>query len=94
MSRNNGVKARDRNSALIEIMLLAAVADGNVSDREMQTLIRRVLERPEFEGTRPDELNALVEGSVKTLASARDMQEILASLRERLPDHKNRMLGF
>jgi len=94
MSRNNGVKARDRNSALIEIMLLAAVADGNVSDRGMQTLIRRVLERPEFEGTKPEELNALVEASVKTLASARDMREVLASLRERLPDHKTRMLGF
>ncbi len=94
MSRAEAVRARDRNSALIEIMLLAAVADGKVSDRQMQTLIRRVLERPEFEGTKPEELNALVEGSLKTLASAKDMREVLASLRERLPDHKTRMLGF
>jgi len=94
MSRDNAISPRERNSALIEIMLLAAVADGKVSDREMETLLRRVLERPEFEGTKPEELNALVEGSLKTLASARDMRAVLASLRERLPDHKSRMLGF
>jgi uncharacterized tellurite resistance protein B-like protein len=94
MPRDQAVKPRERNTALIEIMLLAAVADGKVSDREMETLIRRVLERPEFEGTKPEELNAMVEGSLKTLASAKDMRAVLASLRERLPDHKNRMLGF
>jgi uncharacterized tellurite resistance protein B-like protein len=94
MPREQAIKARERNAALIEIMLLAAVADGKVSDREMQTLIRRVLERPEFEGTRSDELNALVERSLKTLASAKDMKEVLASLRDRLPDHKSRMLAF
>ena len=41
----------DRNAALVEVMLLAAMADGGVSPAEMQTLLRRVLERPEFEGT-------------------------------------------
>ncbi len=85
---------RDRNGALVELMLLAAMADGKVSELEMQTLIRRVIERPEFEGTRPDDLNALVEKSVARLAGAHDLQEILKSLRERLPDHKTRMLGF
>ena len=51
LSRDNAISPRERYSALIEIMLLAAVADGKVSDREMETLLRRVLERPEFEGT-------------------------------------------
>src|SRR5215470_8822872 len=94
MSSEDGVKARDRRSALIEIMLLAAVADGHASDRQMQALIRRVRERPEFEATRVDELNGLVEGSLKKLASAKDWRGVLASLRERLPDHKSRMLAF
>ncbi len=94
MSRDNGVKTRDRNSALIEIMLLAAVADGQVSDRQLETLIRRVRERPEFEGTKADELNDLIEGSLKKLASAKDLRAVLASLRDRLPDHKSRMLAF
>jgi uncharacterized tellurite resistance protein B-like protein len=89
------VKARkERNAALVEMMLLAAMADGRVSQRELQTLLRRVIERPEFEGTRPDELNALVEASAQRLSAAHDLEEILASLRARLPNHKNRMLAF
>ncbi len=95
MAREQAVNARkQRNAALVETMLLAAMADGSVSQREMQTLLRRVIERPEFEGTRPDELNALVESSAQHLAEAKDLQQILASLRTRLPDHKNRMLAF
>jgi uncharacterized tellurite resistance protein B-like protein len=95
MAREEVLKSRrERNGALIEAMLLAAIADGRVSQVEMQTLLRRVLERPEFEGTRPDELNALVESSAARLASAQDLEEILRSLRQRLPDHKNRMLAF
>ncbi len=95
MPRDQALKARkDRNAALVECMLLAAMADGKVSDVELRTLLRRVIERPEFEGTRADELNHLVEASVKKLAGARDLEQILASLRDRLPDHKNRMLAF
>ena len=95
MAREQAVKARkERNAALVEAMLLAAMADGSVSQLEMQTLLRRVLERPEFEGTQPEELNALVESSAERLSKAQDLEEILTSLRERLPDHKNRMLAF
>jgi uncharacterized tellurite resistance protein B-like protein len=95
MAREQAVKARkERNAALVEVMLLAAMADGRVSQLEMQTLLRRVIERPEFEGTRPDELNALVESSAQRLSQAHDLEEILASLRARLPNHKNRMLAF
>jgi uncharacterized tellurite resistance protein B-like protein len=70
------------------------MADGKLTEAGIQAIIRRVLERPEFEGTSPEELNALVERSARTLAGAKDLQEILASLRERLPDHKSRMLAF
>lgn len=95
MARDQVLKARkERNAALVEAMLLAAIADGKVTQGEMQMLLRRVIERPEFEGTRSDELNALVEASVERLASAHDLDEILRSLRDRLPDHKNRMLAF
>lgn len=95
MAREQAVKTRkDRNGALVEAMLLAAMADGRVSQREMQTLLSRVLERPEFEGTKPEELNALVETSATRLSEAKDLEEVLSSLRRRLPDHKNRMLAF
>jgi uncharacterized tellurite resistance protein B-like protein len=95
MAREQAVNARkDRNAALVEVMLLAAMADGKVSQLEMQMLLSRVLERPEFEGTKPDELNALVETSAARLSQAKDLEEVLTSLRRRLPDHKNRMLAF
>jgi uncharacterized tellurite resistance protein B-like protein len=95
MPRDQAVKARrERNRALVETMILAAAADGVVTEREMETLIARILERPEFEGTKTDEIATLVEHSVRALSEAADMQEVLASLRERLPDHKNRMLAF
>ncbi len=95
MPKETALKTRrDRNAALVELMLLAAIADGKVTELEMQTLLRRVIERPEFEGTRSEDLNALVERSVARLAGANDLQEILASMRSRLPDHKTRMLGF
>lgn len=83
-----------RNAALVEAMLLAAISDGRISEIEMRTLLARILERPEFEGTKPEELNALVEASAAKLAAAHDLDEILRSLRERLPNHKSRMLAF
>src|SRR4051794_6248538 len=95
MAREQAVAARkERNAALVETMLLAAMADGRVTQLEMRTLLTRVIERPEFEGTRAEELNALVEHSAQRLSRAKDLEEILRSLRERLPDHKNRMLAF
>jgi uncharacterized tellurite resistance protein B-like protein len=95
MSKEIAIKARnERNAALIECMLLAASADGSISQVEMQALLRRVFERPEFEGTRPEELNALVETSAKKLAHAKDLESVMRSFRERLPDHRTRMLAF
>lgn len=85
---------RERNGALVESMLLAAASDGRLSQRELQALLRRVMERSEFEGTTPEELNALVESSAARLAAARKLDDVLASLRARLPDHKSRLLAF
>ncbi|MBI3180647.1 MAG: tellurite resistance TerB family protein [Myxococcales bacterium] len=95
MPREQAVKARrERNQALVEAMVLAAIADGSVSEREMKTLLGRILERPEFEGTRPDEVAALVDQAVTSLTQASGLEQVLESLRARLPDHKNRMLAF
>jgi uncharacterized tellurite resistance protein B-like protein len=95
MAREAAIAARkNRNAALVEAMVLAAVADGGIAQREMEALIRRVIERPEFEGTKPEELNALIEGSAAKLSHAKKLDDVIASLRERLPDHKNRLLAF
>ncbi|MBK7862099.1 MAG: TerB family tellurite resistance protein [Archangiaceae bacterium] len=95
MPRDEAIAARkNRNAALVEAMVMAAIADGSIAQREMETLIRRVIERPEFEGTRPEELNALIEGSAQKLSHAKKLEDVLASLRQRLPDHKNRLLAF
>ena len=84
----------DRNAALVEVMLLAAMADGQLTESSIQALLRRVLERPEFDGTNPDEISALVEKSVKRLASQSSLESILQRLRDRLPTHQNRLLAF
>lgn len=85
---------RDRNAALLDAMVLAATADGRISAEELKTLLTRVVERPEFEGVAPDELSSLVESSAKRLAQARSLGEILNGLKERLPNHRNRLLAF
>lgn len=85
---------RDRNAALIDAMILAASADGQLRPVEVQTVIQRVIERPEFEGVQATELAGLVEASARRLASARALEDILHGLRERLPDHRNRLLAF
>jgi len=84
----------DRNAALIDAMILAASADGKMQPVEMETLIQRVIERPEFEGTDAQELQRLVEASARRLAGSRGLEEIFSSLRSRLPDHRNRLLAF
>jgi tellurite resistance protein len=84
----------DRNAALVDAMILAASADGAVQPVEMETLIQRVIERPEFEGTDAAELERLVQGSARRLASARGLEDVFSSLRHRLPDHRNRLLAF
>ncbi|MBX7115744.1 MAG: tellurite resistance TerB family protein [Myxococcaceae bacterium] len=84
----------DRNTALIEAMLLAASADGDLSQIELQALLRRVVERPEFEGTKPGDLKAQIELAALSLSKAKKLDDVLASLRARLPDHRNRLLAF
>jgi len=88
-------KARkERNTALIDVMMLAASADGTLHPVELQTMLKRVVERPEFENTKPAELNAMVEASAARLAGAKSLQDIIDSLTRRLPDHRIRLLAF
>jgi tellurite resistance protein len=89
-----GTTRTDRNAALVEVMLLAAMADGQLTEGSIQALLRRVLERPEFDGTAPEEISDLVEQSVKRLASESSLEAILQRLRDRLPTHQNRLLAF
>ena len=95
MSREHATQARvERNAALMDAMILGATADGHVSKLEKEAMLRRVGERPEFEGTRVEELKDLIEGSVFRLSKTARLEDVIASLRTRLPDHKNRLLAF
>jgi tellurite resistance protein len=95
MPRDAIAKVRsERNAALVDAMILAASANGSIGALELQTLIRRVIERPEFEGTDAKVLNELVEASARRLSQARGMEDIFSSLQKRLPDHRNRLLAF
>lgn len=85
---------RDRNAALVDAMLLAATADGDIGKVELNQLLKRVLERPEFEGVSADELSILIETAARRLSRARDLEDILRQLKERLPEHRNRLLAF
>lgn len=95
MPRRSIDKAReDRNAALVETMLLEAAADGRLTPAELDTVVRRVVERPEFEGTHSEALTRLVEKSAARLAGAASLDSILKSLVTRLPGNGERRLAF
>ncbi len=95
MTREHATNARlERNAALMDAMILGATADGHVSKLEKEAMLRRVGERPEFEGTAVEELKDLIEGSVFRLSKTAKLEDVIASLRTRLKDHKNRLLAF
>lgn len=95
MPRNSLAQARaDRNAALLDAMVLAASADGKVETIELKQMLTRIIERPEFEGVDATEMAAMVEASVKRLSFARNLEDILHALKERLSDHRNRLLAF
>lgn len=95
MPRNSLAQARmDRNAALLDAMVLAASADGKIEAIELKTLLARIIERPEFEGVDVHDLSAMVEASVKRLSMARHLDDILHSMKERLGDHRNKLLAF
>jgi tellurite resistance protein len=85
---------RDRMAALLDAMVLAASADGNLAPVESRQLIERMIERPEFEGVESSEMASLVEAAAKRLSQAPHLEAILRSLVERLPDHRSRVVAF
>ena len=85
---------KDRNAALLDAMVLAASADGKIAATELQQVLTRIIERPEFEGVQAQELSSMGELSAKRLSNARTLEEIIHGLKERLPDHRNRLLAF
>ncbi|MFZ5445913.1 MAG: tellurite resistance TerB family protein [Myxococcota bacterium] len=84
----------DRNAALLDAMVLAASADGQISADELGGLLTRVIERPEFEGIDAQALSAMIEASAKRLTQAPSLDAVLHSIKERLPNHRNRLLAF
>lgn len=95
MSRELARQARrERNGALVEAMVLAACADGTVSAPEIDAILKRVRERPEFDGVALDEVRVLVSEATGRLAGAGKMDDVLAALRNRLKSHHNRLLAF
>lgn len=95
MPRDSLQQARtDRNAALLDAMVLAASADGQIAPKELQQVLERVIERPEFEGVMAQELSAMVEASAKRLANGRTLEELLHGINARLPNHRNRLLAF
>ncbi len=88
-------KARkERNTALVDAMILSGSADGALGAKELEMVVARIVERPEFEGTSANELRALVEESAARLSKMKSLDAVLQSLRERLPERRQRVLAF
>lgn len=83
-----------RQAALFETMILVAGADGIVTREEVEEIYRRVFERPEFKGIHAQDLKDAISHAAKQVAKAKDMEHILPSLAERLPDGESRRLAF
>jgi tellurite resistance protein len=95
MPRELARQARsERNGALVEAMVLAACADGTVSAPEIDAILKRVRERPEFDGLSMEEVRVLVSQATQRLAHAGRMEDVLSALRTRLKSHHNRLLAF
>ena len=87
-------EGRSRQAALLETMLLAAGADGTVSKVELEDIYRRVFERPEFEGIHAGDLRAAIAQAAQRISTAHDLEHVLPTLAERLPDADSRALAF
>jgi tellurite resistance protein len=95
MSRNALTQARsDRNAALLDAMVLAASADGQIAATELEQVLAHVIDRPEFEGVLAQELSTMVEASARRLSQGRNLEELLHGINARLPNHRNRLLAF
>lgn len=95
MPRDALAQARiERNAALLETMVLAASADGQISPRELEVVLSRIIERPEFEGVEAQQLSSMLENAAQRLSAAKSLDDVLAHLKQRLPDHRNRLLAF
>lgn len=84
----------ERNAALIETMLLEAAAAGTITEAHLATVVRWIIERPEFENSGSVDVSTLVEHGAARLAAAPSLEAILASLCERLPRESERLLAF
>lgn len=87
-------EGKSRQAALLETMLLAAGADGAVSKIELEDIYRRVFERPEFEEIHARDLRDAIAQAAQRISSAHDLEHVLPSLAERLPDADSRALAF
>ncbi len=83
-----------RQAALFEAMILAAGADGRVSKVEVETIFKRVFEHPEFHGIHAEDLREAIRHAADKVTAAHDLEHLLPSLAERIPDQESRKLAF
>jgi uncharacterized membrane protein YebE (DUF533 family) len=84
---------RTRQAALFETMILAAASDGSVSKVEVEEIYRRVFERPEFRGIHAGDLREAISHAAQKVSDA-EVDQILPSIAQRLPDRQSRELAF
>lgn len=82
------------HEAIIEAMLLAAAADGEISKVELEVIFARIFSRPEFSRYEKNHLRETVEKCALRLGKARSLNALCESLAERLETITGRELAF
>ncbi len=83
-----------RQAALFEAMLLAAGADGQVTKHEIETIYRQVAAHPAFHGIQAGDLRKALSHAADRVTAAHDLDHLLPSLADRIPDQPSRKLAF
>lgn len=82
-----------RDTALLEASLWAAQGEGRPSESALRGVLNHLLDSPGFRGERPELLMDRLWRSAETLAPS-GAEALFESLRQRLPDARNRLLAF
>ena len=72
------------HEALIQTMVLVSVSDGDMSDRELESIGRIVRYAPAFEGFNVEDLSSITEACIAALSQDEGIDLIIANLLTKL----------
>jgi uncharacterized membrane protein YebE (DUF533 family) len=88
------VHADDARRYLVEVMLAAMEADGDVQEEEVETLEANLANHPIFEGLSGDELSRLTELAADAIRSAGGGKQRVQAIAAGLPSRNQRLTAY